>query len=458
VEKTNGAKVLGWIVATSLVVIVGIYIYCFLLADRGFSPYYGDEFFYFQNSKSFAENSSLNASFTYTGAGAKLLGADAHGPAYPLLYGLPAKLVGWHRPIIPLINGLVFSLAILVMFLSEKKAKSTVNLQLIFVLGSPVTLFYSFTFMPELIHLAGGILLYTSTKKYLDTLSKPDYLLLLTSILILGFLRSTWFLAMLGMLVIPGPLNGYLKLLFVVSAILLAFFHQHFLHEQVSNAFSEALRLAKDGAAGTAMEHLFFNLKRNVYFSLYYSEGWYYSIQKALFAILLLFALSYFRSSPLVRFGVTVSVVLLGFNLILYKNYGWVELRILTPMALFLMLSMLHEEKFRKFSYGLAFLNILAFILIFPVVKTHIRLRNQPNVASVPVDLRQELLKTNAALVYIDHETLDKLALYELPVQNEKGKSIRYILPYYELNIESPSHRLISPGQLRACPSNILCQ
>jgi len=65
--------------------VLAVYAYFFSYLGSGYSPYYGDEYFYYKNSEAFYLTNSLQASFTYSGSGARVLGADAHGPAYPLL-------------------------------------------------------------------------------------------------------------------------------------------------------------------------------------------------------------------------------------------------------------------------------------------------------------------------------------------------------------------------------------
>ena len=78
-----------------LAVVLAVYAYFFSYFGSDYSPFFGDEYFYYKNSESFYLTNQLKASFTYSGNGAMVLGADAHGPAYPLFYGLIAKILGW---------------------------------------------------------------------------------------------------------------------------------------------------------------------------------------------------------------------------------------------------------------------------------------------------------------------------------------------------------------------------
>jgi hypothetical protein len=276
----------------------------------------------------------------------------------------------------------------------------------------------------------------------------------------LGLIRSTWFFGLIGLIALPGPLKGCQKLGYGISAFLLAYLHQHFFHEQVSNAFTDVIGLATAGSFGSAIENLLFNLKRNVYSSLYYSEGWFYTVQKVVFGMLLLSAMLFFKKSPLIRFGVIVSILLLSFNLILYKNYDWVEMRMLTPMTFFLMLSMLQAEVYQKPVYGILLLNSISFLLILPTIMQLISFRSHPWTTPVPTELRADLKKLNFPLIYVTPSLLHGWALDELPIRTDKDEPIRYILPYYDIETNPPTHELISgdPVQLRTCPKNILSQ
>lgn len=449
-----------WLLPLGIAVAVCLFCYCLSLMKAGFSPFYGDEFFYFQNARNFAENKTLQASFTYGGTGSYYLGTDAHGPAYPLLYGLTSSLTGWHKLTIPLVNFLVFLASLYALYRSGRGDKSTVWLQLLFVSGSPIALFYAFTFMPELLHLAGGVWLYVMSRRYLVYQSLSNFIGLLATVLVLGFFRSTWFFALLGIMAIPGPIKGYAKLCYALAAVVLAYLHQHFLHEQVPNAFTQALGHIRDGSLGLAADSLLFNLKRNLYFTAFYTEGWFYTLQKAFIVLAILAALLLYRRDHQVRFGLAMTLFLAVFNLLVYKNYGWVELRILSPVVLFLVLAMVKSQRHRTVMGGLAAMNFGSLLLILPLVSVLISIRNRPSVHTVSATLKAELERLDSPLVYVDQEVLESLALYQLPVKTESGRPIRYILPYYEHPGTAASHQLVelSPGQFSACPKKILCQ
>ena len=446
------------ILGTALAGVVLIYLFFFSFLDQNYGPYYGDEFFYVKNAESFFQHSSLEAAFTYSGQGAKVFGSDAHGPAYPLLYGGISKVLGWHPLLLPLINFLFLSVAILILATSSS-LEGTIKLQqILLILACPVTLFYSLTFLPELINIAGGVGIYLLVNRYLRTFSKLDFMVLIGGILILGILRSTWFFALFGFLVIPGPLKGIKKGIFLLFPFLLPFLMQHFLHEQVPNAYSQTGELIDGDQWRRAIEALLFNIKRNLYFFLTYTEGWFYTLQKVWLVCSFGLATFFVRKEPLLRFGLAVLLPLLAFNFIFYKNYDWVDLRMYTPWLIFLNLSLISTKK--NGSSLLLGLNSLTFLLILPLLHQVMYFRTHPEVIDLPTSVVNTLQQSETPiLVHLDREILDTYALNQLPVSTQNGKSIRYILPHYEMEVVAPSIWLkVQEGQLRACPKNSLCQ
>ncbi|MDI1323136.1 MAG: hypothetical protein PSV36_10330 [Algoriphagus sp.] len=433
--------------------IIGTYFYFWSFLDSEYVPYYGDEFYFFKNSESFFIHNTLKASFTYTGHGARLLGADAHGPAYPLLYGLISKFFGWHNLNILIINFGLFLSTLVILIFSGKSGNIQIQ-QVLLTIGSPITLFYSVTFMPELIHLGIGILLFVFCKNYLATSSKSDFLILLCFIILAGCIRTTWFFALFGLIILPGPQTNFQKLFFALSGALLPILFQHFLHEQVPNPFSEISRLVIENKFGEAAAILIFNAKRNIYFALTYTEGWFYTLQKIWMAGSLLLAIFLFRKNGLIQFGLLIICILISFNIILYKNYTWVDLRVYGPMILFLNLGFFSYPNYKAASHILLALNLISFILILPLQNTLIQFRLQPDFIPIPSDLQTEIKNiSNPVLIQLDTLMLDNYSLDQLPVVNNQGELIRYTLPYYQMERVNPDYFIVKENdQLRVYP------
>lgn len=452
---TDRKKVGTFFFFTLLLGIIGTYLYFLSFLNSEYGPYYGDEFFYFKNSESFFLTNSLKASFTYSGKGALIFGADAHGPAYPLLYGLVSKASGWNYLTIILTNLGIFIIAILALIFQKTNDKLLTFQQILLVLGSPVALFYSISFLPELIHLAIGVLLFVFCKKYLSSFTKRDFLVLFCLIILAGCIRTTWFFALFGLIILPGPPpTNFQKLTFALLGALLPILFQHFLNEQVTNTFSEISRLLTENKFGEAIGILIFNAKRNIYFALTYTEGWFYSLQKIWTACSLIVAVLLYRKNGLIQFGLLITFILISFNILLYKNYDWVDLRMYTPMILFLNLGFLSNPVDKAVPYTLLAMNLFSFILILPLQNTLIHLRLHPEAGPIPPSLKSEVENlTSPILIQLDTLMLYNYSLYQLPVINKEGKIIKYTLPYYELDFELPSHFILKEkNQLRVYP------
>ena len=458
-RKKDSSLLLKLSISAALVAVVGVFIYFFSWLDSSYSPYYGDEYFYFQNARNFAENSSLKASFTYFGEGAKLFGADAHGPGYPLIYGLISKFVGWHNLTIPAVNLGIFLIGAIALIFSGVASRITKAQQVLLVVGSPITLFYSMTYLPELIHLGGGILLFVFCKNYLDTLSKKDFAWLLGLIIVLGLIRNTWFFALFGLWVFPGPLIGFRKLIYPILGIILPYFFQAYFHEQVPNTFSELGQLVVKGQISEAFKVLILNCKRNVYFAIHYSEGWFYFVQKIWWLATIFLGVIFFRGYKLIQFGLVVLGLLILFNVILYKNYSWVDIRLYTSMIFFLNLGMIGYSKNQLFPSILVGFNLASFVLILPLQEEIKRFRIHPEVKKIPQDTISEIQNLSSGLIYVSDSLLHSHALPELPIQNRENKPIRYILPYYDVKgVEYNYFLVLDKGQLTVFSEKILNQ
>ncbi|GAA0880897.1 hypothetical protein GCM10009119_38670 [Algoriphagus jejuensis] len=439
--------------------ILAVYVYFFSFLGTSYSPYYGDEFFYFKNSESYYLTHSLKASFTYSGNGARLLGADAHGPAYPLLYGAIAKLIGWNGLTIPIVNGSILILAILMLLWSKEASLETKPLHCLLILGSPITLFYAITYLPELIQIAGAIGLYLILQRYLSTKSLTDFLVLSTYVLILGSIRSTWFFAFFGLILLSGPIKGLAKIFYFILGLILPFLYQHFLHEQVPNTFSGLGEMIAKQGLFAGLDAVFFNLKRNIYFAFTYTEGLFYTVQKLWIAGSLIVSALLFRKSKLIGFGVIVLLSMIAFNVILYKNYAWTELRMYAPLTFFLNLGMVSDSRNRHPAIGLTSLSLLSFILILPLQQTLMNFRTHPNVLSIPDTILQEIENLDAPLVYVDTTILNEYQITEVPVLTSKKQQIRYILPYYSIPMAAPIHIFkLDKAQLTIKSEKILSQ
>lgn len=429
-----------------LIVISGIltvYFYFFSFLKFDYSPYYGDEYFFYKNTESFYLSNSIKASFTYSGEGARVLGADAHGPFYPLLYGSIAKIVGWGGLTIPLINLAILLLAILTILWNNKETWERRILQTLIIIGSPITLFYSITYLPELLQIAGGIGLFHLLKKYVEQNSRKNYIILILYIFILGSIRSTWFFAFFGLIVLPSPLKGLNRSIYLLVGLVFPFLYQKFLHEQVPNTFSEVGEMLGNQEYIPALNAVFNNFIQNIYYAFTYAYGSFYAVQKIWLWMTILFSITFFRKDKLILSGLIILGSIMIFNMTLYKNYIWVDLRLYTPMSIFLNISIISNFK-KKYPIAiLLMLNLLSFILILPLQRVLIDNRVPQKMKEIPLPTIIDLKVLDSPLVYIDTVLLFNYKIVDLPTLNHDEKPITYILPYYNMNFNNPSHFII---------------
>ncbi|WP_075352602.1 hypothetical protein [Algoriphagus marinus] len=436
-----------------------VYFYFFSFIGSDYSPYYGDEFFYFKNAESFYQFSEFHGAFTYSGKGSKLLGFDPHGPAYPILYGSVAKLIGWHGPLIPIFNCGILIIALFCLFLQKGQSLELKYIQVILILGSPVTLFYSFSFLPELLQIAGAIFLFLQFKQYYRTQKQFDLILLTLLILSLGMIRTIWFFALIALMISPKGINWRVGLGLLLLALSLSYFSQALFHEPVPNTFSELSELVRSKNYGEAVEVLIFNLKRNLYFVGTYSEGKFYTIQKIWLLASIAFAWVFFRKEKLVQVGLLIFGMTYLFNMFFYKNYSWVDLRMYTPILLFINLSMIASSNHKFISKSLVVMGLSSFVLIIPLSKKLISYRIISDLKNIPESTKEALLDLNQPLILISKQALQEYSLDQLPISTREKKTIRYILPFYEVEIEQPTHKITEEkGQLKVSPVKILSQ
>lgn len=436
--------------------IIGVYLFFGFQFLEKVSPYYGDELFYVKNAESFSLTGKLKATFTYSGNGSKLGELDAHGPAYPIVYGLLRLPLKWSPSNILWVNYgmLLISLFFLLRIKDNIQSK---NLQSILILASPYTLFYSMSLMPELLQISFAILVFYHLKK----VNKPteNQVGIISIILVAGLFRSTWFFGLIPLALFYFKSKKSLQLVLILLGITLPFLMQVYFHEAVPNVFSESLVLLKNGNWLKGSEGILYNIKRNIYFIFTYSEGWFYWVWKIGLGLTLIYGLTQWKRTPIIKWGTALFLLQLCFSIILYKTYAWTDLRLLSPISLILGLeycSIFSES--RKSLYPVV-VTCIGFILIIPLQQKIIEYRISPSFNSIPTKIHWELSNLDHAIVRVDTTILHNFNLDQLPAVNKERKLIRYILPYYELQESTPTHYLIlQDSQTVVLSTKILAQ
>jgi len=442
-----------------IAIILATYVYFLKFLDSNYRPFYGDAYFYFKNSEKFYLTGSLSAAFTYSGFGALLLKADAHGPAYPLIYGIISKVLTWNNLLIPAVNLATILTATLALWYSQTIAKEKKIMQILLIFGSPITLFYLITYLPELIHIACGVGLFLFFQNYLKNNTRQNLIIIMIYIIIIGMIRSTWFFAFFGIISISSNLKTWQNSTLLVTAFILPFIFQLLFHEQVPNTFSNLDGFIKSKEYSGVFYSIFYNIKRNIYFAFTYSEGYFYTIQKLWILSTLIAALIFYKKEAIIKAGLVMLSITILFNIILYKNYSWVDLRMYTSLTIFLNLGIISSMQKSWWPTLLVGMNLTSFLLILPLQCKIIQTRLNPDIKKFPKNVLNELRQLDSPLILIDNKLLDEYALEELPIIGLDGNPIQYELPYYELEMKQPTHIVFEENdQLKVRSINILAQ
>lgn len=144
-------------VVLSALIIFYLYLASGIIA-KPYLPAWSDEYWYFVNAKSFEENMSLQAAFTFDGIGSLVFQADTHGFAYPVLNGLFSKIVGRHDYNFQLLH-FIYLLVSLIVFWSVSFLNKTQKLMAsILLLSFPFASLYAVTFMQEIVHILFAVI------------------------------------------------------------------------------------------------------------------------------------------------------------------------------------------------------------------------------------------------------------------------------------------------------------
>lgn len=88
-------------------------------------------------------------------------------------------------------------------------------------------------------------------------------------------------------------------------------------------------------------------------------------------------------------------------------------------------------------------MNLCSFVLIIPLQQVLIGNRLTSKNLTISKKLTTELKNLDDPIVYLDTTILYKYRIVDLPILTNSTKPITYILPYYCMDIKTPSHFLI---------------
>lgn len=438
--------------AYSALLLIVVIVYAMMLSSisMNFHPIWSDEFFYWANAKSFMQNGSLEAAFTYSGKGSLLFGADAHGFAYPLCNGIFAKIIGNVSYSFIVWNILLIISAIVGVFslktLSVESKLWIITVILIF----PFLPLYAFTFMQESIHVFFAICLSVLFYQIRNaTFYKPYLLSFVLVILIAGMFRSLWFFWLIGLLPIARS-RRELKIfgfIFIIG-IFCSFCVNYYFNEPVPNFFTASLNLIRQGEVPFFIKSLGINFYMNYkyYFFTYNDSVIYFLLKYMVFCAFLFvtFKAIKYRQKTFVALSL-IGLVNFGLLFFFYEANYWKEIRTMSPLFYFYLL-FIAEVFDSKSKFLLVFAMCIIFGFSINLSKQWIAQRNESqhislNVINHLIKLQQYIPAYKIVKVeYLPDNELQYLSY--LPLENRNHRSIKYIIPFYAVK-EAPFHYII---------------
>ncbi|MBP6022209.1 hypothetical protein [Ferruginibacter sp.] len=440
--------------AIALLAILSIYVWLFLQVGSNYLPVWSDEFFYYTNANSFFQNNTLQAALTFNGSGSRLIGADAHGFAYPLLNGGIAKIFGWHT-LNFIYTNLFFVLAALAVVWFQKDIAARQKLLITAsVLCFPFFVLFGFTYMQESIHILFAIACSSLIYKIYKTGQSKHCIIFVLVVLVAAAFRPLWFFWLIGL--IPFAKNKLQKKSFIfifLTGVLASFAFTYFFTEAVPNYFSSLINLMQQGDFITAFTSLVKHFVYNVY-------AYFFSTNDTLIYL----PVKYLILLPLIVFVVKAikhksslytSITLIGFVnfsmlFLFYDVFKWREIRVLAPFFYFSVFYLITETG-RYFKYIQVAALAVLFILTLPLTGQWIQGRNihlaeEVNNSRIEFDLIAQKVESGK-LIFINYTPADSsLDLILLPVKNKTNQPVRYIAPYYNSKKAVYDYILNKPG------------
>ncbi len=437
-----------------LVIILISYFLLALQITDNYLPVWNDEFFYYTNSASFFENTTLKAALTYNGSGSRLLGGDAHGFAYPLLNGGIAKIFGWHNLNFIYTNFLFVAAALVLVFFQKNITSVNRLFIILFVLIFPFFAIYGFTYMQESVHIFFAIVCSILIGRINREGLAKDYCFFILVVFIAALFRPFWLIWLVGL--IPFAVNTFQRRLYIllflfgsVLSVLLMFYFTEF----VPNYFASVIALIGKGDIGGFLYSMIKHFTYNGYAYFFKNENSlvYFFVKCSILAALIFFSTkAYIHKSKLFISIAFTGIVNFLVLFLLYDVFMWRETRVLVPFFYFCIPFLVFEIN-SKLKFLLLFILAVFFGLNLPESKKVIAERNM-HTKEAAADA-QNAFKTiasklsDSAIVFINYYPSDStLDLLSVPLKNISNSPVRYIVPYYRVNRVPYNYILNLPG------------
>lgn len=375
-SDTKKLGVLDLVIISCVILLSSVYLFYFLRIFVGnqYLPPRSDPTSYFMHAKAFYEN-NLFQSVILDEYQAPILGADVHGPMYPFFQGSFAKIFGFHDLNFIYLN-LFFLIAIFVLIIaSEFLSLRQKGLILIINLAYFISFWSSFTFTPEIYHIAFAnfvaIALIKIHRKYQEkTLEGKDIYFFLGMILLFASFRYSWTLSAVA--IIPFATNRKQLVKYSCLAafsVLLGFAYLKLFHAPYYDLrLTEASILIKEkkdflGALMIIVKNVISNLQW--YFYKYYFSFYYY-LTKIIFVVLMVFhAYKSIRDKDRLNMSALSLALMYFLSLLLFFDaFDFRDIRGLSCSLIILAVVLVYQNC-QKLSMTVALLFVLCFPFTF---------------------------------------------------------------------------------------------
>lgn len=434
------------------------YSHLILLISDNYLPVWSDEYFYFINADSYIQNNTLQAALTYSGKGSVIFSSDAHGFAYSLLHGIVAYFFDWTNLSFIYLNFALIVVAILLIsFLKPLTISQKIWISCLILLY-PFFQLYGFTYMQESIHVFIAIVLSILLYKLYEKEENSLYVWLFIGVIFIGsFFRSLWFFWLIGLIPLADSKREYKKygIIFFLG-VLLSFLFTKMFTESIPNYFSSLLVLLENGDVWgflvSLVTHFFENIK--FYFSIKNFNSVYDTIKYINIGVVFYFVFDAIKNKNRLSKAISligaVNFLLLFF---LYDAFGGREIRTMSPLFYFSIIFIVTGVK-NYLRYPIIASVFVLFVLNLDTTKEWILERNRINLNS-PQNLHRKAafdqiakeLKESSTIL-LNYTPRDySLDLFGLPLKTSNGAPLRYIVPYYQVEIGDYDYHIIRPNR-----------
>lgn len=329
-------------------------------------PSRADPIWYYLDAKAFFENSTILSPYIQDESVSKIGGVGAHGPGYAIFYGLIAKIFGFNDQLIIWVNLFLIASLILLLMNSKYLERSLKFILITIQLSYFSTLWNSFAFTPEIIHIFLANILglqMIAFAQIKDEKQVNKRIFLFIGIIVLAsFFRYSWVLSMVGILAFARKRNDFLKFsLLIFFSLALGYIYLKLFHATYYGlVLGNCSDFLKQGQVFSCLNIIYKNVEMNIpmfFYKYYYAN--YYFLTKIIFVFSLAFLFKTWLKTKdnLILSTILIQLVYFLSLFLFYDAYDTRDIRGLTPcLIIALIILAFYKKKLVLSSIAIAFL------------------------------------------------------------------------------------------------------